>query len=133
MKEDYDRFYVTITVMRDLSIYRDRIVLEYATSDLTAQGIDSIKYQECLRLPPMKRSQAKCGDYEQTRGEMVIEADRDRSTFTIGIIDDLCLEQFMEYIQITLAVPGSASLLGETVSAKLRIDDNDEVYGTKYC
>lgn len=46
IQENYDRPYITMTVMRDLSMYTDRIVLEYVTSDLTAKGIDSNKYKE---------------------------------------------------------------------------------------
>jgi hypothetical protein len=131
--ENYDRPYVTVTVLRDLSLFNERITLEFATSDVTATGIDSNKYQACLRLPKMQRGLAQCGDYEQTRGIMVLEEGRDRSTFTVGIVDDLCGEKFMKFIQLTLSIPGTNALQGEVVSAKIRIDDNDDVYGDQYC
>jgi hypothetical protein len=107
--------------------------LEFATSDLTAIGIDSNKYNECLRLPKMQRGAAQCGDYEHTRGVMVLEQGRDRSTFTVAIVDDLCQERFMKFIQLTLSIPGTNALQGEVLSAKIRIDDNDEIYGDQYC
>jgi hypothetical protein len=131
--ENYDRPYVTITVLRDLSLFHERIVLEYATSDLTATGIDSKKYEACLHLPKMQRGLAECGDYEQTRGYMILEEGRDRSTFTVGIVDDLCQEKFMKFIQLTLSIPGANVMQGEMVSAKIRIDDNDDIYGDQYC
>ena len=98
--ESFDRQYVTVTILRDTSVYDDVLVLEYSTSDLTAEGVDSNKYEECLRLPPMQRGPAKCGDYEQTSGEMTIAAGDDRGTFTVGLVDDLCKEKFVEFIQV---------------------------------
>jgi hypothetical protein len=130
--ESHDRQYVKITVMRDLTVFDDMLVLEYATSDLSATGVDSNKYAECLELPPLKRGLAGCGDYEHTQGLMTIAAGDDRGTFTVGIVDDRCREHFMEFVQLTLSVPGSSSLQGEYMSAKLRIDDND-FEGTSYC
>ena len=130
--ESYDRQYARITILRDLNVFSDMLVLEYATSDLSAEGVDSNKYEECLKLPPLKRGPAQCGDYEHTQGLMTISAGDDRGTFTVGIVDDRCREHFMEFIQLTISVPGSASLQGETISAKLRIDD-DDFEGTSHC
>jgi hypothetical protein len=118
--------------MRDVNVFSGMLVLEFATSDLTATGVDSNKYAECLELPPLKRGAAQCGDYEHTQGLMTIAAGDDRGTFTVGIVDDRCREHFMEFIQLTISVPGSASLQGESMSAKLRIDDND-FEGVNYC
>jgi hypothetical protein len=132
VEEQYDRQYVTVTVLRDVSVYSGLLVLEFATSDISAVGVDSNKYGECLRLPPMRRGPRQCGDYEHTKGLMVIEAGNDRGTFTVGIVDDLCKEKFMEFIQLTLSVPGSAALQGEKLYAQIRIDDNDP-NGEKYC
>lgn len=39
---------MTLTILRDVSIFDGLIVLEYATSDLTAKGIDEAKYKECM-------------------------------------------------------------------------------------
>ena len=132
ISESHDRQYARITILRDVDVFSDMLVLEYATSDLTATGVDSNKYAECLELPPLKRGAAKCGDYEHTQGLMTIAAGDDRGTFTVGIVDDRCREHFMEFIQLTISVPGSASLQGESMSAKLRIDDND-FEGVSYC
>lgn len=83
----------------------------------------------------MLRGAANCGDYEHTRGIMVLDKGRDRSTFTVGIVDDLCQEKFMKFIQLTLSIPGTNALQGEAVSAQIRIDDNDDIYasGHQYC
>ena len=40
--------FVTLTILRDVSIFDGLLVLEYATSDLTAKGIDEAKYRECM-------------------------------------------------------------------------------------
>jgi hypothetical protein len=105
--ENYDRQYITVTILRDVRIYSDLLQLEYSTSDLTARGVDSIKYAECLKLPPMQRGPAKCGDYEQTKGIMTILAGDDRGTFTVGIVDDLCRERFMEFVQVNCTIESS--------------------------
>lgn len=115
----------TVTLIRDAAIYSGRVVLEYATSDLTARGIDTTKFDACMMLSVRERGLAGCGDYEQTTGQMVIEAGDMSGGFTVRIMDDLCFERFMEYLQVTIAVPGSAALQSERMSAKVRIDDND--------
>ena len=40
-------------------------------------------------------------------------------------MNDQCYERFLEFVQVTLSVPGSSVLQGETLSAKIRIDDDD--------
>lgn len=98
--ENFDRQYITITVMRNVDVYDDMLMLEYSTSDLTATGVDTNKYNDCLQLPPKLRSPAGCGDYEHTSGIMTIAAGDDRGTFVVGIVDDLCRERFLEFIQV---------------------------------
>eukprot|EP01034_Spumella_vulgaris_P023126 gene23126-29319_t len=115
----------TVTLLRDPDVYAGLIVLEYATSDLTARGVDSSKFDECMLLSVRERAPVGCGDYEQSTGLVVIEPGDMSGGFTVRIMDDLCYERFMEYIQVTISVPGSAALQGETLSAKVRIDDND--------
>ena len=63
---------VTIYVSRDPNVYSGPIVLEYATSDLTATGVDSTKFAACLALAATLRGPANCGDYEQTTGNLII-------------------------------------------------------------
>lgn len=100
MIERYDRQYITVSILRDVNVYNDILQLEYSTSDLSAKGVDRAKYTECLKLPPMQRGPAHCGDYEHTSGIMTILAGDNIGTFTVGIIDDLCRERFMEFIQV---------------------------------
>jgi hypothetical protein len=132
-----------VTLLRDPDVFAGLVVLQYATSDLTARGVDSFKFDKCMALSVRERAAVGCGDYEQSSGLVVIEPGDMSGGFTVRIMDDLCYEAFMEYIQvryfvmnvlwssshsfsqITISVPGSAALQGETLSAKVRIDDND--------
>lgn len=123
---------VTLTLLRDLNVYAGAMVVEFATSDLTARGVDETRYDECLLMATMDRGAAGCGDYQLTSGVVVIPAGIRSGGFTVKIMDDLCQERFMEYIQVTVSVPGSAALQGERLSAKIRIDDND-YDGDQYC
>ena len=123
---------VTLTLLRDLSVYAGEIVVEYATSDLTARGIDEAKYAACMDLPTMQRGPQGCGDYLHAAGSVIIPAGVKSGGFQVRIVDDLCKERFMKYIQVTLSVPGAAALQGERLSAKIRIDDND-YEGEEYC
>ena len=88
-------------MLRDLNVFDGPVTLEYATSDLTARGIDSALYQVCMVLPVKVRAANGCGDYEQTRGLMHIAAGDDRGTFTVNIVNDLCQEHFMKYIEVS--------------------------------
>jgi hypothetical protein len=93
---------VTVTLLRDLSVYAGDMVVEYATSDLTARGVDEAQYQACLGISPGLRAAAGCGDYLHTSGVVVIPADATSGGFTVSIVDDLCRERFMEYIQVRM-------------------------------
>lgn len=90
----------TVTMIRDLDVYDGELVLEYATSDLTARGVDSAKFAECLTIPTADRSPAACGDYEQTAGLMVIKSGVTTGGFTVNIMDDYCYERDLKYIQV---------------------------------
>lgn len=131
LENRHDRV-VTLTILRDLSVYAGTIVVEFATSDLTARGVDKARYEECLLLAPLQRGPAGCGDYQHSSGVVVIPEGVKSGGFTVNILDDLCKERFMEYVQVTLSVPGSAALQGERLSTKIRIDDND-YDGEQYC
>ena len=115
-----------VIVNRDLNIYKDELVLQYATSDLSAQGVDAYKYTACFALSSGERGRAHCGDYRQTRGLMTIAAGANSGSFKIPIVNDNCREQFMKYIQLSLSLPGSGALQGgTTLVAMVRIDDDD--------
>ena len=116
---------ISITVSRTSNVYAGPLVLEYATSDLTATGVDTTKFDECMNMATNLRGPAKCGDYEQTSGNLIIPQGSNQAGFQIRIMNDLCHERFLKYVQLTLSVPGSSTLQGEAHSARLRIDDDD--------
>ncbi len=141
--EGHDAF-ITFTVLRDLQIYDGELILEFATSDLTAKGIDSNHYQFCMNHTAVERHRLGCGDYEQTVGIIVFPAGVSSSGFTVNVIDDDCYERDMKYIQVSaalliksllvfsffpsqlsLSVPGGGPLQGEGFDALIRIDDDD--------
>lgn len=92
--------FATVTVQRDLRVYAGEIILEYATSDLTARGVDSLHYTACRRMSPGNRGRSGCGDYEQTNGVMRLHAGESKGGFTVNLIDDECYEKFFKYIQV---------------------------------
>lgn len=100
VSENSNRGHAEITVLRDLAVNDGPLTLEFATSDLSAQGIDSNKFNECMLLPVKERTSSGCFDYEQTRGLMHILRGDDRGTFTVRIVNDLCQERFMKYVQV---------------------------------
>merc|ERR1711988_257969 len=116
---------VTIYVSRDPDVYSGEIVLEYATSDLTATGVDATKFAACQALAATLRGPANCGDYEQTTGNLVIPEGSNQAGFKVKIMNDQCRERFLKFVQVTLSVPGSSVLQGESMVAKIRIDDDD--------
>jgi len=117
--------YILVVVKRDLAVFSGDVHLEYGTSDLSAKGVDRLKYTYCMTIPPADRGPLDCGDYLQASGRFTIFAGDTSGEFKVYLIDDLCHEKYPEYIQVTLSVPGSNALQGSKVSAKLRIDDDD--------
>jgi hypothetical protein len=114
---------VTITIVRD-SDYTDTVLtIGYSTSDLTATGVDSDKVTYCETLAAARRD--GCGDYQQTAGEVTFAKGSASATFTVNIMNDFCYERYMEYVQLTLNVPGGGPISGEGYMATIRIDDND--------
>lgn len=89
-----------MTLLRDLPVYAGAMVVEYATSDLTARGVDEAKYEACMQMSPQLRAAAGCGDYLHATGVVVFEPGAASAGFTVSIVDDLCRERFMEYIQV---------------------------------
>ncbi len=91
---------VTVTILRDLLVYAGPMAIEYATSDLTARGVDAAQYEACMGIAVRDRAAAGCGDYLHASGVVAIAAGDTSGGFTVSIIDDLCHERFMEYIQV---------------------------------
>ena len=61
----------------------------------------------------------------QSSGHVAIYPKDNSGSFTVPIMDDNCRERHLEFIQVTVSIPGSASLQGETLSTRIRIDDDD--------
>ena len=117
---------VPIEVLRDPEYALDWLTVGYATSDLTAKGVDSVAYMNCWSMPAEQRKPEQCGDYEQTAGQLTFKPNQTQAFFYVRLMDDHCWEPFPEYVQLTLSIPGSAALQGESYMAKIRIDDNDK-------
>ncbi|GMI03622.1 hypothetical protein TrRE_jg8633 [Triparma retinervis] len=114
---------IQITVMRD-GAYTDSILtVGYAVSDLTATGVDSVKFAACEANPASQRD--GCGDYELSSGEITFTRGSNSAVFTVKIMNDFCKERYMEYAQLSLSIPGGGALSGDGFLAVLRIDDND--------
>ncbi|KAL3786858.1 hypothetical protein HJC23_013779 [Cyclotella cryptica] len=112
-----------IFVQRDLAWSNSVSSIGYSTSDLSAVGVDTLKYEKCMKLHSSERD--GCGDYEQAAGEVVFSEGEEFAYFVVRIIDDLCTERNIEYAQLNLHLLGGSPIRGENYRAKLRIDDND--------
>ena len=112
---------VKIFLVRDERYAYRATTIGYSTSDLTARGVDTAKYQECIRLEHQLRE--NCGDYERTSGTVTFPIGVNEVFFKIGIVNDDVREPNLEYVQLLLHVPGGGPLQGEQYRAKLRIDD----------
>uniref|UniRef100_A0A7S4JS32 Calx-beta domain-containing protein n=1 Tax=Odontella aurita TaxID=265563 RepID=A0A7S4JS32_9STRA len=114
---------VKIVVHRDLSESHTRLSVGYSTSDLSARGVDSLKYNECESVSVPSRMD--CGDYEQTTGELTFLPGVETTYFEVRIMNDFCKEPHLEYVQLNLHLPGGGPLHGERYRALLRVDDDD--------
>ena len=114
---------VKVFVRRDLRRGGGVYSVAYSVSDLSAVGVDSAKFEECEKVPSDERE--GCGDYEQASGVLTFEPGQEEAYFTVRVVDDGCIEDFMEYAQINLHVVGGPALEGENYRAVLRIDDDD--------
>merc|ERR1711865_63650 len=100
------------------------LIIGYATSDLSALGIDQMKYDACLAIPQGDRK-SDCGDYRHTSGELEFLASQKASSFFVPVMEDSCYEHGVEVFRVTLQIPGGGAILGEGYSAVVRIDDDD--------
>lgn len=92
---------VVLTLNRNLDAFSGPVTVEYVTSDITAKGVDTIKFNECLNIAPSYRAPAGCGNYEQTRGYLTLPAGANSGGFKIRIMNDLCYQGFMKYLQVS--------------------------------
>ena len=114
---------VVVTVSRDAALLDRSLTIAFATSDLTAKGVDTLRFNACLDLPVAERE--GCGDYLQTAGELTFGAGDATVSFVVYLLNDLCHEHHAEYVLLTLSVPGAGRTGGEDYTATLRIDDDD--------
>ena len=56
---------------------------------------------------------------------LTFEPNQEEAYFGVRVVDDRCIEAFMEYAQINLHIIGGSVLEGESYRAVLRIDDDD--------
>ena len=112
-----------IFVERDLSWSNGLFSIGYSTSDLTAVGVDSLRYNECMNMHALDRD--GCGDYLHSSGEVTFNPGEQHAYFTMSIIDDKCIENHIEYAQLNLHQLGGSPLRGVNYRSMLRIDDDD--------
>lgn len=115
---------VKIYLERDLSHSSSIYYIAYSLSDLSAVGVDTNKFDQCMNMPANRRI-IGCGDYEQTSGIITFNPNQEHAYFEVRINDDHCIENHMEYIQINLHQIGGSPLRGEGYRSQLRIDDDD--------
>jgi hypothetical protein len=127
-----DQPHVVVNIGRDSEWLGRSFTISYATSDLTAQGVDLIKYDECMNMPLEDRGSKCKGDYLQTAGEITFGPKDSEVAFAVFIINDKCHEHYPEYILLTLSIPGSQAIGGEDYIARIRIDDDDDP-GSSIC
>ncbi|OQR91459.1 hypothetical protein THRCLA_08991, partial [Thraustotheca clavata] len=105
------------------------LTIEYATSDISAIGVDSNRYTQCMAMPIQNR--VNCGDYQQTFGVVTFPAGGTNLAIPVPIMNDWCYEPYAEYIAFHLNIPGGDVILGQQFTMKIRIDDDD--FGRTTC
>jgi len=120
--------HVVVTIGRDSEWLGRPLTVSFATSDLTARGVDPLKYEECMNMPLEDRGQRCGGDYLQTAGEITFGPKDSEVAFAVFIINDLCPEHYPEFILLTMSIPGAQAVGGEDYLSRIRIDDDDEAH-----
>jgi len=114
----------TILLTRADAVAYESITVEVATSDLTAAGVGTEAFEDCMLLAIAARSNS-CGDYERTNAKITFAEGDTTAAFSVRVVDNACREHYPEYVQLTLSVPGSFAAVSEKHLALLRIDDQD--------
>ncbi len=128
-----DGYRIAIHLERD-SVAADtqgELTVSVATSELTAQGVDSDTYAACMAMPMKYRGEHDCGDYEQTANLVTFGKGQTSAYIFVRVMDNSCREPFPKYLQLTMSIPGTNAIHGEHYKAKLRIDDDD--FDQPYC
>ena len=92
--------YAVITVLRDVTIYNGPLTIAYATSDLSAKGVDADKFTACLGVATNLRAPEGCGDYQQTSGTFSLPQGANSGGFQVNIMNNLCKERYFRYLQV---------------------------------
>jgi hypothetical protein len=100
------------------------LTVSWATSDMTATGVDKETYERCFTIPAIDRY-GSCGDYMVSAGDLYFEAGITAKSFFVPLMDNGCYEHAMKYFRVALHVPGGGVLRGEQYEARVRIDDDD--------
>ena len=95
-------YYICNLKRNDLmnSLLHHQMEIEYATSDLTAKGVDSTKYEACLAQSPAERGPAVCGDYEQTTGRIHFNEGDNSGGFYVNILNYQCAQPYLKFFQV---------------------------------
>jgi hypothetical protein len=59
---------IMVTLGRDPAHLSRALTVEYATSDVTARGVDALRFAECMAAPEAARRASGCGDCLQVAG-----------------------------------------------------------------
>jgi hypothetical protein len=116
--------HVVIRLTRDLAVSKERLVISFATSDISALGVDTETFEYCLSLYLDDRD-LSCGDYEQTAGDVVFAEGVAEAVFFVRVMDNPCRQLRTRFVQLTLGLPGGSAFIGDSRMALLRIDDDD--------
>lgn len=119
--------YVTIPVYR-AGPATERVHIAYATQDLSATGISTAAFDECLQLPAEQRDAYGCGLYEHTQGVLEFAPGIARRDITVRLMDDACWSSdSVRLFAVQLGLPGGMPLTGPEHRVIVRVDDNDSV------
>ncbi|KAF0711816.1 Aste57867_5074 [Aphanomyces stellatus] len=99
------------------------LTIGYATSDISAIGVDAGWFATCLGMTIQNRG--PCGHYQQTSGELTFNTGESNKVITVPIMNNWCYDVYAKYIALHLNVLGGDVLLGEQYSMQIRIDDDD--------
>ena len=97
----------------------------YATSDITAVGVNADIFYKCQKYFNFERRPDVCGDYLMTAGELTFLPTQFDQTIRVEIMDDWCNERYSEFFRVQLFLVGGPALIGEKYDTVVRIDDDD--------
>jgi hypothetical protein len=91
---------IEIVIRRDISYYQGPLEVQYATSDITAIGVDRSTFANCLRFSEGKRP-IKCGDYLHTYGILKFLFGQSSVSVKIILTPNNCKYAYSRYGQVS--------------------------------